>query len=302
MLQTSDNLDHALQNLTGTTRFAWKASDGLTLSANIWEVKEPAGPTVLCLPGLTRNTRDFYQLANFLQSKHLPVIAMDYRGRGLAEFSSDYETYNLNQEADDIDRGLAALKLDKFAVIGTSRGGLHAMSMGKRYPERLLSVMINDIGPYIEPPALQDIISTVGTKMAQPSMAVAAEYLQETHGKSFTAMTKSDWVTFANQLFSPASEGVSLSYDKQLGDTVRGENKPAPDGHMWSLFGGLKSVPHLLLHGEHSPLLSAKTVEEMRAQHKEMKVLTIPNEGHAPLLWDDTTQQTILKFIQGNID
>ncbi|SDR13586.1 alpha/beta hydrolase [Pseudovibrio sp. Tun.PSC04-5.I4] len=302
MLQTSDNLDHDLQNLTGTTRFTWKASDGLVLSANIWEVKKPAGPTVLCLPGLTRNTRDFYRLANFLQSKNLPVIAMDYRGRGLSEFSTDFETYNLDQEADDIDRGLAALRLEKFALIGTSRGGLHAMSMGKRYPERLLSVIINDIGPYIEPSALDDIIATVGTQLSQPNMAVAAEYLQGIHSKSFTAMTKSDWVTFAHQLFSPTSEGVSLSYDKKLGDAVRGKNKPAPDVNMWPLFEGIKSVPHLLLHGENSALLSVKTVGEMRAHHKDMNLLTIPNQGHAPLLWDDLTQQTILTFIQAHPD
>lgn len=111
MLQTSDYIDSDLQNVTGATRFTWKASDGITLSAHLWEPEEPREPTVLCLPGLTRNTRDFYHLANFLKKNGLRVIAMDYRGRGLSDHSDDFRTYSLSQEADDIDRGIEALAL-----------------------------------------------------------------------------------------------------------------------------------------------------------------------------------------------
>lgn len=300
MLQASDNIDSDLQNVTGATRFTWKASDGLTLSAHIWEPEAPCEPTVLCLPGLTRNTRDFYYLANFLKENGLRVIAMDYRGRGLSDHSVDFETYSLSQEADDIDRGIEALGLQKFAVIGTSRGGLHAVFMAQRYPESLLSVIINDIGPIIEPAALDDIIASVGTVMKQPNMQAAAERQASIHGATFTAMSEADWITFANQLYAPDSDGVILRYDKHLGDTIRGENKAAPEDNLWNAFSALQPLPHLLLHGQNSPLLSASTVKEMQQAHQKMEVLTVPNEGHAPLLWDQLSQNSILNFILAN--
>ncbi|QUS54295.1 alpha/beta fold hydrolase [Pseudovibrio brasiliensis] len=297
MLQASDYIDVDLQNLTGTTRFTWKASDGLALSANIWEPDNRRAPTVLCLPGLTRNTRDFFHLANFLQENGLRVIAMDYRGRGHSDHSEDYESYSLEQEADDIDRGIEALGLTKFALVGTSRGGLHSFSMAQRHPERLLSVVINDIGPVIEPPALDDIVTAVGTVMSQPSMKIAAERLASIHGTTFTAMSEADWITFANQLYTPFSEGVTLRYDKRLGDTIRGEHKAAPEEDLWPSFNAMKPIPHLLLHGENSRLLSTNTVEMMQQKHEHMELLTVPNQGHAPLLWDNLSQGHILNFI-----
>ncbi|GHB36994.1 alpha/beta hydrolase [Pseudovibrio japonicus] len=300
MLQASDYIDSDLQNVAGATRFTWKASDGLTLSAHIWEPEAPCEPTVVCLPGLTRNTRDFYYLANYLRKNGLRVIAMDYRGRGLSDHSDDFKTYSLSQEADDIDRGIEALGLDKFALIGTSRGGLHAVFMAQRYPERLLSVIINDIGPVIEPPALDDIIASVGTLMKQPNMHAAAERQASIHGTTFTAMSEEDWITFANQLYTPVSDGVILHYDKRLGDTIRRENKAAPDDNLWKPFGALKPIPHLLLHGQNSPLLSANTVKEMQQTHQKMEVLTVPNQGHAPLLWDQLSQNHIRSFVLAN--
>ncbi|MGH0000541.1 alpha/beta fold hydrolase [Pseudovibrio ascidiaceicola] len=301
MLQAPDYIDVDLQNVTGATRFTWKASDGLTLSAHIWEPDTPRNPTVLCLSGLTRNTRDFYQLANFLRENGHRVIAMDYRGRGLSDHSKDYETYSLDQEADDIDRGIEALGLEKFALIGTSRGGLHSFSMAQRHPERLLSVIINDIGPVIEPPALDDIIASVGTVMSQPNMKTAAERLTSIHATAFTAMSETDWITFANQLYAPNSDGVSLRYDKRLGDILRGDKKAAPEDDLWQSFSALKPFPHLLLHGQNSRLLTTKTVKKMRQLHEKMELSVIPNQGHAPLLWDQPTQTRILNFIRQHV-
>ncbi|SFK69767.1 Pimeloyl-ACP methyl ester carboxylesterase [Pseudovibrio ascidiaceicola] len=301
MLQAPDYIDVDLQNVTGATRFTWKASDGLTLSAHIWEPDTPRNPTVLCLSGLTRNTRDFYQLANFLRENSHRVIAMDYRGRGLSDHSKDYETYSLDQEADDIDRGIEALGLEKFALIGTSRGGLHSFSMAQRHPERLLSVIINDIGPVIEPPALDDIIASVGTVMSQPNMKAAAERLASIHATAFPTMSETDWITFANQLYAPNSDGVSLRYDKRLGDTLRGNNKAAPENDLWQSFSALKPFPHLLLHGQNSRLLTTKTVNKMQQLHEKMKLSVIPNQGHAPLLWDQPTQTRIFNFIRQHV-
>ncbi len=297
MFQTSDYIDVDLQNVTGASRFTWEASDGLTLSAHIWEPDNHLNPTVLCLPGLTRNTRDFYHLANFLRENGYRIIAMDYRGRGLSDYSEEFETYNLVQEADDIDRGIEALGLEKFSLVGTSRGGLHSFSMAQRHPQRLLSVIINDIGPTIELPALNDIIASVGTIMSQPGMKNAAEHLASVYGTLFTAMSEADWITFANQLYTPNSEGVTLRYDKRLGNTLRGENKAESTVDIWSSFSALKPIPHLLLRGQNSRLLTKNTVDRMIQLHEKMELLIIPTQGHAPLLWDELSQTCILNFI-----
>lgn len=172
--------------------------------------------------------------------------------------------------------------------------------MAQRYPERLLSVIINDIGPIIEPAALGDIIASVGAVMKQPNMQAAAKHQASIHGATFTTMSETDWITFANQLYAPDSDGVVLRYDKRLGDTIRGENNPAPEGNLWDSFSALQPIPHLLIHGENSPLLSANTVEKMQQAHRKMEVLTVPNQGHAPLLWDQLTQNRILNFILTN--
>ncbi len=301
MLQASDNIDENLQSLTGTTRFTWQASDGITLSAHIWETDRPNCPTVLCLAGLTRNSRDFYRLANVLQKNNLRVIAMDYRGRGMSDHAADFRTYSLEQEGDDIDRGIKALGLEKFSLIGTSRGGLHSFSMAKRHQGRISSIIINDIGPTLEQQALDDIVASVGSVMTQPSMIAAAERLQSLHGATFSKLSEADWITFANQLYSPASDCVTLCYDKGLGDAVREEDKLIPQEDLWASFNNLKPIPHLLLHGENSPLLTAQTAQKMSQLHEKMEFYTVPSEGHAPLLWDQPTQDRILTFIQRSL-
>ncbi|KZL16782.1 Haloalkane dehalogenase [Pseudovibrio axinellae] len=297
MFETLEDIDLNLQNLTGTQRITWQASDGLTLSAHIWQNEDPNKPTVLCLPGLTRNTSDFYYLAHFLKENGLRVIAMDYRGRGRSEYADDFLTYNLDQEANDIDRGIHALGLKRFSLLGTSRGGLHAFSMALRNPERLSSVIINDIGPQIGEVALKNITKSVGTTMSQPNMKAAAVHLASVHGQAFTRMSDANWITFANQLYAPGINGVNLRYDKHLGDAILSQNGATPDADLWHSFNALKEIPHLLLRGENSGLLSANTVKKMQEQHQNMELMSIPDQGHAPLLWDHPTQQGILDFI-----
>ena len=222
---------------------------------------------------------------------------MDYRGRGLSEHAADYKSYNLQQEADDIDRGIKALGIDRFALIGTSRGGLHAFSMAERYADRISSIILNDIGPVIEQEALIDIVLSVGTAMNQPTMKDAAERLQSIHAACFTKLTEADWITFANQTYIPTPHGVSLCYDKRLGDAVRDKSNLVPNADLWAAFANLKRLPHLLLLGENSRLLSASTAQKMKQLHDKLELFTVKDEGHAPLLWDQPTQTRIREFI-----
>lgn len=289
-----------LQTLAGSQHINWTSHDRLKLSGHIWEAPNSDCPPVLCLPGLTRNTRDFFEIARFLQSKNITSIALDYRGRGQSQHSPDHTTYTIAQEAEDISLAIKHLGLKRFSILGTSRGGIHAMSFAMSHKKQLVAVILNDVGPVLETDALEKIVASVGTHMTQPSMKVAAEHLKDVHAISFPKLTETDWLRFANQLYIHCDEGVRLPYDPKLGVLLRETYKSETPIDMWPLYHNLKPIPHMLVHGENSPLLGQNVVSDMQESHPHLELITAKDEGHAPLLWDEVTQTGILQFLRNN--
>lgn len=289
-----------LQTLAGSQYFNWTSHDHLRLLGHIWEASNPSCPPLLCLPGLTRNTRDFFEIARVLQASNITCIALDYRGRGQSQHSPDHTTYTIAQEAEDIALAIKQLGLKRFSILGTSRGGIHAMSFAMSHKQQLAAIILNDVGPVLGTDALEKIVASVGTHMTQPRMEVAAEHLKEIHAASFPELNETDWLRFANQLYVHADEGVKLPYDPKLGVLLRETYQPDTPVDMWPLFHNLKSTPHMLIHGENSPLLSRDVVADMQESHPNLQLITAQNEGHAPLLWDEVTQTGILHFLLAN--
>ena len=115
---------------------------------------------LVCLPGLTRNSRDFHELALSLAAHpETPrqVVSFDYRGRGMSAYDPDWSHYNIGTEAGDIIAGLAHLKIDQAVFLGTSRGGLVIHILAAVAPQLLAGVILNDIGPEIALPGLNEI-------------------------------------------------------------------------------------------------------------------------------------------------
>lgn len=290
--------------------FHWQAPDGLRLGGRIFApcaasavTERDASLPVLCLPGLSRNTRDFNDIAAFLQTRGHPVIALDYRGRGLSDWDPDWTHYSIEMEAADIDAAIDRLGLDRFAVLGTSRGGLHAMAMAARpLRSRLAGVILNDIGPHIEAESLARIATSIGKQMEFPSFDTLGQRLRADLGDQFTGLTEAGWVRLARQLAAPGPEGtVRLSYDPALGKTLNGWSNagdaPAfPD--LWPLFNLMADIPLMVLRGETSDLLSETTFREMGRRRQACALHTVAGEGHAPLLWDADTQTRIAAFLQ----
>lgn len=298
----NDNMESSANTDTASRTFTWTSRDGLTLSGREWGAQGSEAsrhPTILCLTGLSRNTRDFNDIAGFLQKVGYRVVALDYRGRGASAWDPEWHNYALPVEGHDIDDAIEFLGLKRFAVLGTSRGGLHAMAMTHRYDtDRMVGVILNDVGPHLEMKAIHRIAASIGKKMDYPNFEAVAEHMEHTLGAQFPSFSKPDWLKLSRQLASPRDNGgCVIDYDPALAHTLVGWDDGSPTPDIWPLFEGLEKIPVLIIHGEMSDLLSRETCEKMLALHPGAKLVTVRGQGHAPVLWDRETQQEIAAFL-----
>jgi pimeloyl-ACP methyl ester carboxylesterase len=280
----------------------YRSSDGLALFARDYgDPLEPWLP-VVCLPGLSRNHRDFEELALFLSThRHRPrrVACFDYRGRGRSEWDRKSENYNPLTEMNDVFDGMAALGISRAVVVGTSRGGIIAMLMGVARPATLSGIVLNDIGPEIEPLGLARIKTYVGRTPMPDDWNDAVRILKRLHGAQFTSLNEQQWMAFAHATYRDA-DGLPVSdYDPALGRTFNGVDLDEPIPTLWNEFRALKSVPILAIRGANSDLLSATTLAAMATEHPRFESVTVPGEGHAPILDSANLIQRISSFITG---
>ncbi len=289
-----------MSNHDGFSDFFYTAPDGLRLHARIYGEANSGPWPVVCLPGLTRNARDFHELALYLsQSADHPrkVIAFDYRGRGQSAYDPDIGHYNVGVEAGDVLAGLAALNVEEAAFIGTSRGGLIIHVLGAIRPAALKAIVLNDIGPVIEVAGLAHIQTYLDPAPKPKSRAEAVEAQRIAHGADFPALTEADWELMVTALYRETDEGLLLDFDSRLVETVAGLDlgKPLPD--LWPQFEALAAIPLLAIRGANSKLLSVRTLEEMQKRHTGMEAITIDGQGHAPFLETGDLPGAIAAFL-----
>ena len=279
---------------TQTSRF-FTAKDGLRLHMKDWGAPGAALP-VVCLPGLSRNAADFDTLAARLCGKRR-VVALDYRGRGLSDRDPDWKHYDLFVENMDILTVLEAVGIEAAIFVGTSRGGLHTMLLTGTRPALLRGVVLNDIGPVLEKEGLRRIQSYVGKLPTPTSWAQAVDIAKGIMGAQFTGISEADWEAYARQTFEEAASGFAPRYDPaiMLAFGQMDLDKPIPE--LWPQFEALAPVPVLAIRGENSDLLSRETLAGMARRHPNLETLTVPGQGHAPLLMDEPTLARIEAFI-----
>ncbi|MCP4384523.1 MAG: alpha/beta hydrolase [Hyphomicrobiales bacterium] len=284
-------------------RDAWYTShDGLKLhAADYGDINAPWLP-VVCLHGLSRNARDFERLAAHLsthQHRRRRVVAFDYRGRGRSDWDQDISNYTPLTEMADVLDGMAALGLSRAIIVGTSRGGIIAMLMGVARPNAIAGIVLNDIGPVIEPLGLARIKTYVGRTPTPDDWSDAVTILRRLHGAHFPGLSDDDWAAFAQMTYREKDGRPSGDYDPALAGTFDGVefDRPVPD--LSNEFRTLVNTPVLVIRGEHSDILSEQTVAEMAAIHPELESVTIDGQGHAPLLLRTPILQRISAFITG---
>ena len=280
--------------------FFYAAPDGLQLHARIYGEANSGAWPVACLPGLTRNARDFHELALYLSRRAdgpRKVVAFDYRGRGQSAYDPDTSHYNVGTEAGDVLAGLAVLGIEEAAFIGTSRGGLIIHVLGAIRPAVLKAIVLNDIGPVIEPRGLAHIGSYLERQPKPKSLAEALAAQRGAHGDDFPALGDADWERMVAALYRVTDAGLVPDFDPRLVDTLAGLDfsKPLPD--LWPQFEALAAVPLLAIRGANSRLLSAGTLEEMQRHHPGMEAITVDSQGHAPFLETGILPGTIAAFL-----
>ena len=260
----------------------WWSNDGLRLHYR--DYPGPADrPPILCLPGLTRNARDYHDLARRL-SPDWRVIAIDLRGRGDSGYAKDPMSYVPLTYVQDVEALLRELDVARYVAFGTSLGGIVAMLLAGTARERLAGLVLNDVGPEISPEGLSRIRSYVGKSNTWPTWLHAARAVAEANESVYPDFQLEDWLAMAKRLYRLNSAGrIVLDYDMKIAEPFRVPgNEAGPD--MWRALEGLKTVPTLLVRGATSDVLAANVAERMAGVLEQGDLLTIPATGHAPTL------------------
>jgi len=258
-----------------TGRFT--TSDGLSLH---YEDKGEGLP-VLCLAGLTRTARDFDFVAPHLPSVRL--IRMDYRGRGQSDRAQDHLSYSIPVEARDALELLDHLGVARAVILGTSRGGLIAMLLAATAKERLLGLILNDIGPELNPAGLDAIMLYLGRDPDAPTLEALAREVAQAKAGIFRGVPHERWLAELSGNHVETPDGVRITYDPRLRDAViEAGAQGAPD--MWPLFDAIAPLPAAVIRGANSNLLSAGTVAEMKRRNPALVTAEVPDRGHVPFL------------------
>ncbi|MES2816471.1 MAG: alpha/beta hydrolase [Pseudomonadota bacterium] len=250
------------------------------------------GLPLLCLPGLTRSMADFDYLV-----PHLPpvrLIRMDYRGRGASDWTGA-ESYTVAQEAKDALALLDHLGVGRAAILGTSRGGLIGMVLGATARDRVLGLMLNDVGPEIARDGLTRIFDYVGRNPAGSTIQGYAERLARTPG--FEGVPRTRWLEEAQKLAVETPEGLRIPYDPALRDSFLAAFD-GPPVDLWPLFDALAGLPLALIRGANSDLLTRDSVAKMRARRPDMAVAEVPGRAHIPFLDEPESVALILDFLK----
>jgi pimeloyl-ACP methyl ester carboxylesterase len=275
----------------------FRSRDNLALSYRDYAGDASKAP-VLCLHGLTRNCRDFEALAQRIAPTRR-VITPDTRGRGKSEYDPTWLNYHPATYVNDVWTLLESLSLDRVIVIGTSLGGLMAILMAALRPRTLAGVVLNDIGPELDPAGVQRIASYAGRLPPVRNWDDVVAQMKLTFGATFPDYTDERWRGLARLSYVEGPDGIPrLAADPKIGDAVRAI--PAPPGAvqgMWLAFAALRSTPTLAFRGAHSDLLSPEVFERMLRENPQMTCVTVPNRGHAPQLDEPVAVDALDRFL-----
>lgn len=278
---------------------SWRSFDGLTLFARDYRVAgDELRLPLVCLHGLTRNSRDFEALAPLLASDGRRVIVPDIRGRGRSAYSPDPRRYHPATYARDIAALLDHLRIAKAVFIGTSMGGLIMMALAARRSRAIAAAVLNDVGPQIDPRGIARILSYAGRGGPVADWAGAAAYARSTNALAFPDYGDADWAAFARRLFREEDGRIVPDYDPAIATGLSKPPSMVTRAAAWLAFRKLaRGRPTLLVRGALSDVLTADIAARMRKAAPRMEEAVVPDVGHAPMLTEPAALDAIRRFL-----
>ena len=278
--------------------YYYNSADGLRLYARDYTHDSPRA-TILCMHGLTRNSADFEDIASHLAPDYR-LIVVDQRGRGLSEYDGNTDNYQPAIYVQDMFHLLGLLQLEAVILMGTSLGGLMAMIMVAMQPQRFSAVIMNDIGPVVNPAGLERIKGYVGQMAPAADWADAVESVRAIAAKEFPDYSEADWLHFARALYREDENGVPVpAYDPAISTPMLEAQDTAVPPDLWSAFDAMTGLPLLLIRGELSDILAPDCVAGMQARKPDLQLAEIPRRGHAPTLAEPECIAAIDTFLTG---
>jgi pimeloyl-ACP methyl ester carboxylesterase len=270
----------------------WSVPDGLRLHARDYAgASGPARAPVVCLHGLTRNARDFEDLAPRIAAQGRRVLALDVRGRGQSAWDPQPMRYVPATYAGDVLALLDALGIARAVFIGTSMGGLITMVLAALRPQAVAAAVLNDVGPELAPEGVKRIAAFAGVTAEVGTWAEAADFARARNQAAFPDYAPEQWMACARRLFVEKDGRPVLDYDPDIAKAFA-PPPPPPEGQpppppvdLWPLFKGLAAGrPLLTVRGARSDLLSADIAARMRDAAPQMAYAEVKGVGHAPML------------------
>ena len=285
--------------MTDYTERRWTSRDGLTLFARDYaggggEARLP----VICLHGLTRNSKDFADVAPWLAATGRRVLVPDVRGRGLSDRDPDPSHYAPKVYARDVLDLMRSLGLARAVFLGTSMGGIIAMTMMAMRPTAVAAAILNDVGPEVAPEGIARIMRYAGQNAEVRDWTEAADYVRRTNGAMFPDYEEADWDRLARNVFRNNAGVPELDYDARILLPLL-QQKPGQHRRLaWFLYCWLaRTRPTLLVRGATSDVITAAIADKMARKAPGLRRVDVPGIGHAPMLTELAAVEAIDQFL-----
>ncbi len=285
--------------MSNYTDIFYQSKDGLRLYARDYPCRDESiaqHEIIFCMHGLTRNSSDFAKLAEHL-SQHYRVISIDNRGRGKSAYDSNPENYLPLTYVEDMFTLLDQLDIQKVILCGTSMGGIMAFIMAAMQPQRIIGIIINDVGPELETKGIQRIAGYVGRTSPVNSWEDAIAITKAINQSAFPNFTDKEWEDFARNIFKDDNGKLTLAYDPGIAIPFKNMDTGTAAPDLWPQFESIVSIPMLLIRGANSDLISTACVEKMFKRKPDLKFAEVPETGHAPTLNEPQSRAAIDSFL-----
>lgn len=277
--------------------FWYRAQDGLRLYCRDYTGLEAGRPTLLCLPGIARNSKDFALFAERHQADGWRVLCPDYRGRGRSDYDPKPANYDPAHYLDDVRHLLAVTNTHHVVIVGTSLGGLLGLGLAVVAPMSVCGLVMNDIGPDIETGGMSRTLAYIGNDRRFDSLDDVVADIRKV--LNMPNLTEEEWYIVADGSVRADDDGkLRLDWDTKIVEPMKAQ-RSLPD--LWALFRAIRKIPVLALRGEVSDILSDETFQKMKIGMPMLTGIEVPKAGHCPTLQEPTAIRAIDDFLSGLI-